>query len=171
MTPTRKRDLLLLAFISALAGATVERVYLMSTGRIVPMSVWTPSAVAIIDVTLFLWALTIRRRLMHLVRARHDKRAPGTPFVMRERPLDALTAARTVALAFAASRAGAVLCGLYVGMASMLFRHWGSSDIEWRFSLSAVTALFSIALIVIALWIEHMCKLPDSPGNAQTSAA
>ena len=109
MKPTRKRNLLLLATMSLLVGATVARVYLVSTGRIVPISLWTPSAVAIIDATLFMWAMTVRRRLMHLARARHDKRSPGTPFVMQDPPLDSMTAARTVALAFAASRAGAML--------------------------------------------------------------
>lgn len=171
MKPTRKRNLLLLAFMSLLVGATVERVYLASTGRIVPISPWTPAAVAFIDAALFLWALTVRRRFMHLARARHNKRSPGQPFVMQDQPLDPLAAARTVALAFAASRAGAMLTGLYAGMALLLTRHWGSGDVEWRFSLAAGTAFESVLLMVIALWLERMCKLPDPPANGQTSVA
>jgi hypothetical protein len=171
MKPTRKRNLLLLATMSLLVGATVARVYLVSTGRIVPISLWTPSAVAIIDATLFMWAMTVRRRLMHLARARHDKRSPGTPFVMQDPPLDSMTAARTVALAFAASRAGAMLSGLYAGMGLLLLRHWGTGDVQWRVGLCGATTVLSVLLVVIALWIERMCKLPDPPANAQTSVA
>lgn len=171
MKPTRKRNLLLLAIMSLLVGATVERVYLASTGRIVPVSPWTPAAVAIMNIGMFLWALTVRRRLMHLARARHAKRSPGMPFVMQDRPLDAIAAARTVALAFAASRAGSMLLGLYAGMALLLLPHWGSNDVEWRFALATITAVQSLLLIVLALWLEHMCKLPDPPANAQTSVA
>lgn len=171
MTPTRKRNLLLLACMCLLVGATVERVYLATTGRIVPISLWTPSAVAMIDASLFLWALNVRRRLMHLARARHDKRSPGKPFVMQEPPLDPMTAARTVALAFAASRAGSMLSGLYAGMALLLFQHWASENVQWRIGLSTVTTLLSVGLVVIALWLERMCKLPDPPANAQTSVA
>lgn len=171
MTPTRKRNLLLLALVSVLAGATVERVYLASTGKIVPLSAWTPSAVAVMAIMLLSWALIVRRRLMHLARARHEKRAPRTPFVMQDRPLDPITAARTVALAFAASRAGSMLCGLYAGMALQLFSHWGSGDVQWRFLLAVVTAMLSLVLTAIALWLERMCKLPDPPANAQRSVA
>lgn len=171
MKPTRKRNLLFLGTIALLVGATVERAYLASTGMVVPMSVWTPAAVAFMVLALVMWALTVRRRMLHLARARHDRKSPGTPFVMQEPPLDSMAAARTVALAFAASRAGALLCGLYLGMALLLLRHWGSSDIEWRTSLAVVTSLLSLVLVVVALWLERMCKLPDPPANAQTSPA
>lgn len=171
MRPTRKRNLVTLAFLAFLVGATVERIYLSTTGMVVPMSIWTPAAVLFLVIALLTWALAVRRRLLHLARARNDKQSPGTPFVMQEQPLDPITAARTVALAFAASRAGATLLGLYAGVALLLVRHWGSPDIEWRFGLSALTSVLSLALIVVALWLEHMCKLPDPPANAQTSAA
>lgn len=171
MKPTKKRNLLLLGCIALLVGATIERAYLATTGMVVPISVWTPGAVAFMVVALALWALTVRRRLIHVARARHDKKSPRTPFVMQEPPLDAMAAARTVALAFAASRAGAMLCGLYLGIALLLTRHWGSSDVEWRFALAVATAALSFVLIVVALWIERMCKLPDPPANGQTSPA
>lgn len=171
MKPTKKRNLLFIGCIALLVGATLERTYLASTGMVVPISVWTPGAVAFMVVALVMWALTVRRRLLHLARARHDRKAPGTPFMMTEPPLDAMAAARTVALAFAASRAGAMLCGLYLGMALLLLRHWGSSDIEWRTALAAATALLSFLLVIVALWLERMCKLPDPPARGQTSPA
>ena len=95
----------------------------------------------------------------------------GTPFVMQDPPLDSMTAARTVALAFAASRAGAMLSGLYAGMGLLLLRHWGTGDVQWRVGLCGATTVLSVLLVVIALWIERMCKLPDPPANAQTSVA
>lgn len=171
MTPTRKRNLLLLGMMALFIGATVERVYLATTGLVVPMSVWTPAAVASMLIALTMWALTVRRRLMHVARARHERKSPGTPFVMKEPPLDSITAARTVALAFAASRAGAMLCGLYLGMALLLLQHWGSPDVEWRAALAAVTAVLSFVLVVVALWLERMCKLPDPPATGQISPA
>ena len=165
MKPTRKRDLLLLALFASFVGATIERAYLSLTGMIVPLSAWTPGAVFMMTVALAIWAVTVRRRLMHLVRARHEKQAPGTPFVMKEQPLHPIVAARTVALAFAASRAGALLAGLYAGMAILLLRHWGTPDVEWRFVLAVITSVLSIVLIVVALWLERMCKLPDPPAG------
>ena len=171
MKPTRKRNLVALAVIAALFGATIERTYLAATGMVIPVSPWTPGAVLFMVIALTVWALTLRRRLLHLARARHARRAPGTPFMMQERPLDPIAAARTVALAFAASRAGAVLFGLYAGIALLLLRHWGSNDIEWRFWLALITVGLSFALVCVALWIERMCTLPDPPANAQTSVA
>ena len=165
MKPTRKRDLFALALFAIFIGATIERAYLSLTGMIVPLSAWTPGAVLTMTIALAVWALNVRRRFMHLARARHEKQKPGTPFVMKEQPLHPLVAARTVALAFAASRAGALLTGLYAGMALLLLRHWGSSDVEWRFVLAAITSVLSIALTIVALWLERMCKLPDPPAG------
>ena len=165
MKPTRKRDLALLALFATFVGATIERAYLSATGMIVPLSIWTPGAIFFMTAALTAWALHVRRRFMHLARARHEKQTPGTPFVMKEQPLHPLVAARTVALAFAASRAGALLSGLYAGMALLLLRHWGTPDVEWRFALATTTSVLSVVLICVALWLERMCKLPDPPAG------
>lgn len=171
MKPTRKRNLVLLSAVALLFGITIERLYLSVTGLVIPVSPWTPAAVLCMVITLIIWALTVRRRLLHLARARHEQRSPGTPFVMQEPPLEPMVAARTVALAFAASRAGALLVGLYAGIALLLLRHWGSGDIQARFWFSVVTVVLSLGMVIVALWLERMCSLPDPPAGAQTSVA
>ena len=97
------------------------------------------------------WALASRRRL-------HPK--PGAP---RMAPL---TVARTTALALAGSRTGAVVFGLYGGIAVRLLEETGVAAGRERLLASALAALGGLVLAALSLWLEHLCRLPEDPDEA-----
>ncbi len=171
MSRTRKRLLLVVAGIGLVLGLSLERAYLGATGIVLPLGAGTPAAVGVLVLALVAWTLALRKRLPHIARAQHEAKRPGTPFVFRERPVDPVVASRSVALAFAASRAGALLVGIYVGIAIMFVGHWHSGDIVRRFAFALLAALLALVLIVVALWLERSCRLPDPPAGAQPAAA
>ena len=161
----------LMSFIGVVLGASAERAYLAATGMVLPLGVGTPAAVAVMLLALLGWTLALRRRLPHIARAKHEARHPGTSFVFRERPVDPVVAARSVALAFATSRAGSLLIGLYLGVALMYVDHLHSGDVVLRASFAVVAAALALGLVIVALWLERSCRLPDPPAGAQPAAA
>jgi len=94
---------------------------------------------------LAIWALLSRPRL---------QRKPG---VKRMPPL---MAARTAALAMAASRAGSLVAGFYAGVALASLPHRDTPAglaTTWASTASTVGA---VVLVVAALWLEYLCRLP-----------
>jgi hypothetical protein len=72
-----------------------------------------------------------------------------------------LVAARTAALALAASRTGALIGGFYLGVALGLL---GVSDTPTGSSSlsAALTSVLACAVLVgAALWLERLCRLPE----------
>lgn len=176
MSPTRKRTLAWIGIIGVVCALTVSRMFLATSGSLMPVRPATPIAVGVMCMALFWWTLIVRRRLLHIARAKHEAalRASGlkgAAFVMREKPLDPIVAARTVALAFAASRAGAYVCGWYAGVSLSFLGHLGSDDVRLRFVYGMASVLLSLALVAIALWLERSCKLPTPPAGAEASPA
>lgn len=163
MTPTRKRLLLLIAVLGLLCGLTVSRLYLATTTMLINVRATTPVVTAVMCAALLWWTILVRRRLVHVQRALHEARKDGAPFVMRDRPLEPVVAARTLALAFAASRAGSYVCGFYLGISLIFLGHWDVTDARLRCFLALATAVFALLLVVVALWLERSCKLPRPP--------
>jgi hypothetical protein len=162
MTPTRKRLLFAIGAVGLLCGITASRSYLALAQMLLAVRPTTPIAIAVMCGALFWWTLIVRRRLLHIARAKHEAAKTGTPFRMQERPLDPIVAARTVALAFAASRVGSYVCGFYAGVALTLVGHLAVIDARWSLGNAVATVVFSFLLIVVALWLERSCKLPPT---------
>lgn len=176
MKPTRKRVLVYLAVLGLLCAITLSRVFLATSDTLMPVHSAAPIAAAVMCAALLWWTLIVRRRLLHIARAKHAelmraKGAVATPFIMREKPLEPLVAARTVALAFAASRAGAYVCGWYAGVAISFFGHLGGDDVRLRLVYAVTTALLSLGIVIIAVWLERSCQLPTPPAGAEASPA
>ena len=131
MKPTSVRLLLALAVLSAAAGWGLSSVFEAVIGRYLPVPWTAAAALGLLAAALLIWALLVRPRL------RHDPHS---------RPLDPIVAARTAALAMAASRTGAIAGRERVVSAG-----------------AAVVA--SLVLIAVALWLERLCRLPDPPGD------
>lgn len=163
MNPTRMRLLFAIVVAGLLCGVTAARVYLAVTTMLLTVRITTPVAMGIMCSALLWWTLLVRRRLLHVARAKHEAANSGTPFRMEERPLEPLLAARTVALAFAASRVGSYVCGFYVGVAITLFGHFEVMDVRWSFAMAVATAVICLVLVAVALWLERSCKLPKPP--------
>lgn len=163
MKPTRKRLLALIAAFGVLCGVTVSRAYLAASTMLLNVRVTTPVILAVMCLALLWWTILVRRRLLHIARAKHEAKAPGTAFVMQEKPLEPIVAARTVALAFAASRAGAYLCGYYAGVALTFLSRLDVDEVRWRLAFAVATSVLALLLVVIALWLERSCQLPQPP--------
>ncbi|MGI6874095.1 DUF3180 domain-containing protein [Amycolatopsis sp. 3B14] len=88
-------------------------------------------------------------------------------FVMRSRVrsgrlVNAVSAARTVALAKASSLLGAIMLGAWAGIAGALIPRASelaaaSSDLR----SVAIGAVCAAVLIAAALWLEHCCRTPE----------
>ena len=163
MKPTSVRFLFAIAMLAGVAGVTASRITLAMTSMLLQVRATSPMLIGIMCAGMWWWTLIVRRRMPHLARARHEALRDGTPFVMRDRPLEPIVAARTVALAFAASRAGAVVAGYFLGLALTFAERADIEDIRLRLILAVLAAGLATLLAVIAVWLERSCKLPPPP--------
>jgi hypothetical protein len=76
-------------------------------------------------------------------------------------PVDPITAVRTAALSMAASRAGSIIAGLYAGIGLWFAADLSTPVARERIVICAVGFVASLALVVTALWLERICRLPD----------
>lgn len=146
MQPTRVSLLATLALLAGTAGWAVARLFESFADRSVQVPLSAPVATFVLAVALLVWTVLSRPRLL---------RRKGA------KPMDPLLAARTAALAMAASRAGALVAGLYGGMAVGLLPLWSTASGRDSVILGGITASFGILLAVIALWLERICRIKD----------
>jgi ABC-type thiamin/hydroxymethylpyrimidine transport system permease subunit len=150
MQPTRVRLLVGIAVIAAAVGWGVVQVVDAWLGRLVPVPWAAAGALWLLAGAVAYWALTSRPRLRH---------HPGS------RPLPPLVAARTAALAMAASRIGALVLGFYAGIAAGMAPNLSTPSGLQTFWAATAAALGALALVVAAMWLEHLCRLPIGPDD------
>lgn len=131
-----------------------------SYGTLPSVPLAAPIVLAVIAVVLLATALSIRSRL----RAQRERR-PGAKGV------EPLMAARALVFAQASALVVALVAGMYGGTGVFLL---GSLDIPPRRD-QAIYAGFSvlagIGVIAAALFLEHVCKLPDDKDDNTDAAA
>jgi len=150
MTPTRLRVLVAAAVICAAIGWGLAQIVYAWNGRLLPVTWLAPAALWLLAAAVAYWTWTSRPRL---------QRRPGT------RPLPPVVAARSAALAMAASRIGAVVGGFYAGIAVAMLSHLVTETGSVTFWAATAAALGCAALVAAGLWLEHVCRLPlDPPG-------
>ncbi len=82
------------------------------------------------------------------------------------KPVQALTAARAVALAKASSLLGAIMLGAWLGVLAYVLPESAKVDAAGRDVPSAIVgAVCAAVLIGAALWLESCCRTPDEPGE------
>ncbi len=155
MTPTKVRLLVALAVIAAALGWGAITLVAGQTGRAIPVPWLAAATMWVLAFAILVWALLSRPRL---------QRRPGA------KPMPPLVAARTAALAMAASRVGALVGGFYLGMAVGSLGMRGTEAGSGTFTASAAAAVGSLALAAAAVWLERLCRLPldgdqDGPGR------
>jgi hypothetical protein len=154
--PTSSSLLAALAVLAGTAGWAGARLADGLGGRALQVPLSAPSTMAVFAVALLIWTLLARPRLL---------RKPGT------RPLAPLVAARSAALAMAASRTGALVLGLYSGAAVGLMPRWNTGQGRESVLASALSALGALLVMVIALWLEKLCRVRDGDDeNGATGA-
>lgn len=155
MGPTRVRLLVLLAVIAAAVGWSIVELMQGQSGRVLPVPWLAAVTMWVFALGLLAWTVVVRPRLLH---------RPG------HRRLDPMVAARTAALAMAASRTGALVLGAYagIGLGAFSARHTPAGQQSLLASLATVVG--ALAVIVIALWLERLCRLPvDDDESAERS--
>lgn len=146
MRPTRIPFLIAVAVIGVALGWGLVEIVSGQTGRSIPVPLLAGTAIWLLAIALATWTWFLRPRL---------RRDPGST------PVPPIAAARTAALAMAASRTGAVVAGIYTGIAvasvSALATPAGAS----AFSSAVLAATGSIVLAGAALWLEGLCRIPE----------
>jgi hypothetical protein len=97
-----------------------------------------------------------------------DAREKTQDISKRKSPPHPLVAARTVALAFAGSRAASLILGFYLGAILNFLPNLDLSPIRSRFSVSLAIIALSAVLLGLSLWLEKICRIKDSddkPGD------
>ena len=146
MSPTRVRTLVILAVLAGALGWGAAELVAGQSGRAIPVPWLAGVTMWLLAVGLGVWALLARPRL---------QRRQGA------RPMAPLVAARTAALAMAASRTGAIVGGFYAGTligALPLRMSEAGTDTIIR---AGVAVLGSLVLTLLALWLERLCRLPQ----------
>ena len=156
MTPTSLRLLVTLGVVSAVGGWVVADLVDQLAGRGMPVPWTAPATLAILAVALFFWAIGLRRRI-------------------RDGRVDPFVAARTAALAMAASRTGAIATGVYAGFLVWFVGQWWIEASRARGVASAAAVVAGILMIVAALWLERVCRIrgtgdDDDDGHTDTDS-
>lgn len=158
MRQTRWVPLVAIAAIALAVGWVLVDLVERMAGRILGVPWLAAVALWVLAIGVLGWALLSRGRLGH-------KPASGAATVGgppdHDRRMPPLVAARTAALAMAASRTGALIGGFYLGIALGLI---GVSDTPTGSSSmgAAVASVLACAVLVgAALWLESLCRLRD----------
>ena len=150
MRPTKGTLLAALAVLAAAVGWGLSALWETVTGRYLPVPWTTGAALALLAAALLIWTLLVRPRLKH-----HDG----------ARPLEAIVAARTAALAMAASRTGAIAGGVYLGIGLSFVSRFAQESGRDRVVSCAFSVVASVAVVVVALWLERLCRVPEAPDD------
>ncbi|MFD8483723.1 DUF3180 domain-containing protein [Kitasatospora sp. NPDC059673] len=162
MKPLRLRLLLGIVAITGLLSWGGARLW-DSLGTLPGVPAYAPFVLAAIAMVLLAVAISLRSRLKAIRERQPDAKR-----------VDPLHAARALVLGQASALVSAVVTGVYAGVGVFLL---GSLEVPAR-RAQAGTALFSVlagaAVIAVALWLQHICKLPedhDDPDHPRGTAA
>jgi hypothetical protein len=145
VTPTRARLLVALVVLAAAVGWGAVRLVDAYAASSLPVPLTAPVVLFLLAGALALWTRGTRARLA---------RAPGT------KPMEPIVAARSAALAMAASRTGAIVAGFYLGVAIALVPSWDIPYARQRVLVSLVAVLGAGLVVAAALWLERVCRVP-----------
>jgi hypothetical protein len=146
LRPTTWRLLVALAAVAAALGWATARLIDAFADRSISVPITMPVVMALLALATALWARGTRARLAG---------RPGT------RPMDPIVAARSAALAMAASRAGALVAGFYSGVLVELVPRFDIPGVRERGVVAIATVVMAVLLAAAGLWLERICRLPD----------
>lgn len=156
MTATRWRLLVALLIVSAAIGWAIVVIVDALASRILPVPWLAGATTWLLALALLFWTLLARPRL---------QRKPGS------KPMDPLVAARTAALAMAASRTGAIIAGVYLGVMIGTFDHRETPAGASTLWAALATATGAIALTVVAMWLERICRIKSDDDDQAIGSA
>ncbi|MQY14673.1 hypothetical protein SRB5_48490 [Streptomyces sp. RB5] len=146
------------AVAGVLAWAAARLWTSVGTAPSVPLA--APIVLALIAAILLATALSIRTRL----KAQRTR-------VQGAKGVDPLMAARAVILGQSCAYVSALVSGMYGGFGIHLLQEgleYGTHQTQAVYALFAVLAGW--AVVVAALWLERVCKLPEDKGDPRAGA-
>jgi Protein of unknown function (DUF3180) len=144
VTPTRPRDLLAVALVTAVVAAILIQ---LAYGTLPPFPLLGGATPGVLGIAEAIGGSALRARI---------RQRPGT------RPVQPLVAARAVLVAKASAVAGAVMSGLWIGLLVNVLPHSAQVAAEGSDAKAGVVGLVcALALVGGALWLEHCCRTPD----------
>lgn len=160
MKPTSPRLVIILITIGAALGWGLSIVVDGWSGRALPVPVLAGSALWLLGIALVVWGSVIAPRLQaNLDPARHPN----------VQPLPVLVAARVAAIAMAASRTGALIAGLYGGIAIATLASGLTTPATQQTLWSALLAASGSAVVAGAgLRLERSCLLRGGDDDRTT---
>jgi hypothetical protein len=130
---------------------------------------WLPVPLGVLAVAEAMGARTLRARLSA---QRAGRRGPGRSPATAARPVEPMLVARLAVLAQASAWVAAVFAGLWAGVllhtAPAVGRLAAASGDAVTAALGVVLA---IGLAVAALWLEHVCRVPEDDDRTGPDAA
>lgn len=146
LTATRARDL-----IGAVVGAAVvvHLLVQLGYGSLPPLPTLAGTTLLAFAAAEALLGFSMRDRI---------RRYPHT------RPVQALTAAKAVALAKASSLAGSLVLGAWLGVLGYVAPRSDDFPAATADTITAsIGAVCAAALVAAALWLEYCCRAPEDP--------
>ena len=164
MTPVARRDLAVLSAGFAVAAWLLVRAWY---GYLPPLDWWLPAPLALLAIA---EALGARRLKSRLDAVRESRTRPPTPAAVSSsvpvRPVQPMLVARFAVLAQASAYLAAVFLGVWAGVLAYV---GPAADRLQAASADVVAASLGVAascaLVVAALWLESVCRVPPSSAD------
>jgi hypothetical protein len=141
----------------AVGWVLVDAVARMS-GRIMGVPWLAAGALWVLAIGIVGWAVLSRGRIGHESRGKTATAELSRAGGPRMPPL---VAARTAALALAASRTGALIGGFYLGVSLGLLGVRDTPSGSAALGAAAACVAACVVLVAAALWLERLCRLRD----------
>lgn len=149
MTPTRVRDLVVVAVVTGVLGHLLVR---LTYGGLPDLPLFAGATLGLLGVAEAIVGSRLRARI---------RRRPGTE------PVDPLAAARAVVVAKASSLAGAIMAGVWAGvLAYALPRLDVVAAAAGDAAAATVGLVCAVGLVAGGLWLEYCCRTPDPPDRS-----
>jgi Protein of unknown function (DUF3180) len=146
--PTRPRDLLAVALVTAVLGNLVVR---LAYGSLPAFPLLAGATFGVLGAAEAIAGSRLRARI---------RRRPGS------QPVQPLVAARAVLVAKASALAGAIMAGAWGGLLAHALPRANDVTAAASDALSGGVGLVcAFGLVAGALWLEHCCRTPDEPGG------
>ncbi|GAA3016415.1 DUF3180 domain-containing protein [Kitasatospora albolonga] len=161
MKPLRLRLLLLIAAVATALAWAGARLW-DSLGHLPGVPAAAPIVLAAVAVVLLATALSLRSRLKAARERQHGARG-----------VDPIGAARAVVLGQASALVSAVMAGVYAGTGIHLLSQLDDPARASQAITAGLAVLAAAAVVAAALWLQHVCRLPedhDGPAGPAPSA-
>ena len=146
---TRARDLVAAALVAAVLGHLLVRAIYADLPSLPALAGLPLLVLAVVELVL---GFSLRAKVRT---------------ILQGRPIQAITVARAVALAKASSLLGSIMIGVWLGVLGYLLPKRSAITAAGEDVPAAVIGtVCAAALVAAALWLEHCCRAPSAPEDA-----